>query len=135
MPLLKASESEIRLLRTFLRGGDTEECLANDQLQRELDQTVKYEASLKYVDGVNQSPLFQRLPMEIRHQIWSYLVVVPESIHVYPVKRNVKQGFRLSRCGDVCMNLRNGWCECNNDGISANPNPPVYLDTESLLVS
>ena len=129
MPLYDGPD--FKLFMSLLRGGDKLEYFANEQLQRELDQHLAQEADAKYIDGVRDSSLFQSLPLEVRQHIWSYLVVVPESIHVYPVKRNIKQGFRLSRCGDTCINLTNGWCDCNSDVY---PNPPAYLDTELLLV-
>lgn len=134
MSLFDNSAPDLKLLLSLLRKGDKLDYLAAQQLQRELNDSVQSEACSNYIDGVQESLLFQKLPPEIRQHIWSYLVVVPESIHVYPVKRNVKQGFRLSRCGDACMNLTNGWCECNNDGLIQNPTPPAYLDTELLLV-
>ena len=135
MTLFDTAGPDFKLLLSLLRKGDKLDYFASQQLQAELNESIQLEESKNYVDGVTDSLLFQKLPAEIRHYIWSYLVVVPESIHVFPVKRNVKQGFRLSRCGDACMNLTNGWCECNSDGLIQNPNPPAYLDTELLLVS
>jgi hypothetical protein len=110
------------------------EFTAGKQLQRELDETVKREADENYVDGINKSLLFQMIPTEIRHHIWSYLVVVPENIHIYTVKSNVKQGFRLSRCGDAYLSLKNGWCDCSGVSLRPNPTQPAFLDTELLLV-
>ncbi len=134
MSLFDNSAPDLKLLLSLLRSGDKLDYLAAQQAQRELNQSIQLEACRVYVDGVKESLLFQKLPLEIRQYIWNYLVVVPESIHVYPVKRNVKQGFRLSRCGDACMNLTNGWCDCNSDGLIQNPTSPAYLDTELLLV-
>lgn len=134
MPLFDKDSTDFKLFMSLIRGCDKLEMLANEQLQRDLNDSIEREAAAKYIDGVENSPLFQKLPMEIRTHIWSYLVVVPESIHVYPVKQNVKQGFRLSRCGESAINLNNGWCNCSGDGLSANATPPVYLDTELLLV-
>jgi hypothetical protein len=134
MSIFDNDTKDFNYIVSLLRGGDKEEMLANEQLQRELTEYVERDEAAKYVDGVTNSPLFQKLPMEIRTHIWSYLVVVPESIHIYPVKQNVKQGFRLSRCGEAAINLNNGWCNCSGDGLSANATPPVYLDTELLLV-
>jgi hypothetical protein len=134
MSIFDNDTTDFKLIMSLIRGCDKLEMLANEQLQRELTENVEREEAAKYVDGVTNSPLFQKLPMEIRTHIWSYLVVVPESIHIYPVKQNVKQGFRLSRCGEAAINLNNGWCNCSGDGLSANATPPVYLDTELLLV-
>ena len=129
------ARTEVSNFVQLMRQTDRTDVLAGQQLQSELNAFIRLEAEKNYVDGANDSLLFQMLPVEVRQNIWSYLVVVPESVHVFPVKRNVRQGFRLSRCGDDSMNLRNGWCECNSDGITQNATPPSYLDTEMLLVS
>ena len=136
MTLFDTSSPDFNKFLSLLRGRNELDDLAEEQLRRELNDAVELEVSKKYVDGVKSSSLYQKLPQEIRQLIWSFVVVVPESIHVFPVKGNTRHGFRLSRCGDAYVNLANGWCECDSDRPFANPNlnPPAYLDTELLLV-
>lgn len=110
--------------------------LASAQLQRELEESIVRDATPPQ-DGTAESPLYTKLPAEIRLQIFSYLIVVPESIHLHPVKGNARLGFRLSRCGDGLMNFDTGHCGCQDGLIYGQPpaNPPAFLDSELLLVS
>ena len=111
-----------------LRKETAENELASKQLQRELEQQVKLENAKP--DGVLQSLLYTKLPPEVRHHVYSYLCVVPESIHIYPVKGNSDQGFRLSRCGESRLNDECGWCNCDTPGQT----PPAFFETQLLLV-
>lgn len=111
-----------------LRKENADNELASRQLQRELEQQVKLENAKP--DGVLQSLLYTKLPPEVRHHVFSYLCIVPESIHIYPVKGNSDQGFRLSRCGESRLNDECGWCNCDTPGQT----PPAFFDTQLLLV-
>lgn len=111
--------------------------LARDQLHRELDEEVMRNYSPQKPDGTIDCPLYTKLPTEVRHHIFSFLVKVPESIHLHPVKGNSKLGFRLSRCGEQSIDLRTGKCRCERglSYIHPPPAPPAFLDTELLLLS
>lgn len=112
------------------------ETLVNNQLQRELDDAVMREY-MPAPDGIDESPLYTILPPEVRLHIFSFLVVVPESIHLHPVKGNARLGFRLSRCSESLMDFSSGKCNCQRGLMLRQPNvtPPPFLDTELLLIS
>ena len=112
------------------------ETMVNDQLQRELDDAVMRDYQ-PLPSGIADCPLYTILPAEIRYQIFSHLVVVPESIHLHPVKGNARLGFRLSRCPESSLDFESGKCNCQR-GLSlghASITAPEFLDTELLLLS
>ncbi|ETN37796.1 uncharacterized protein HMPREF1541_07419 [Cyphellophora europaea CBS 101466] len=111
--------------------------LVSDQLQRELKESLVRDAQ-PAIDGIGNCPLYTKLPTEVRQHIFRYLVEAPESIHLHPVKGNVKLGFRLSRCGDAMLNMDSGHCNCERGfsfRVQAADNPPPFLQTELLLLS
>lgn len=84
---------------------------ASLQLHQELLDSIIHDQERK-VDGVALSPLYRKLPAEVRLHIFSYLVTCEESIHLHSAKGNANLGFRLSRCGDHMLNMNSGNCNC-----------------------
>ena len=132
--MFDAPMSDMNLLLKYLRREDDEGRQAAAQLHQELQHHVDVECKDVLHEGVKDCPLYTMLPSEIRHHIFSYLVCVPECIHIFPVKGNPRLGFRLSRCEDSILNLDSGTCNCES-GFSPPANPPAYLDTALMLVS
>jgi hypothetical protein len=123
------------------RGVDLDEIkiekAAADQLFSELNNDILRAEDAK-TDGIQDSPLYTKLPTEIRLHIFSYLVTCEDNIHLHPVKGNTKLGFRLSRCErDGMLNMETGSCNCERgyNFRGQNNAPPAYLDTELMLVS
>jgi hypothetical protein len=134
--LLEGDPSDFDRLVRYLRREDQGDRDASLQLQRELQDHVDREQKTLLHKGVRQCPLYTLLHSEIRHHIFSYIVKVPEAIHVYPVKGNPRLGYRLSRCPDALMSADSGICNCESSFSFRPPTPPpAYFDTELLLVS
>jgi len=74
----------------------------SSQLHGELQQYLSHN-NIPEKSGVDQSLLYERLPAEIRHEIYSYVVVAPQSIHIFPPKGNERLGYRLSLCEESTM--------------------------------
>ena len=105
-----------------------EDARVSAQLLLELAQCLEPEVGLS-----GSSPLYHLLPTEIRHHIYSYVVVKSGPIHVHAPHDNYNHGFRLALCGEDMIEQDWGRCRCRN---GSNSNVMVdYLDTALLLVS
>ena len=112
-----------------------QEDLIDERLSKQLHNELI--ATVRRPDGVEKSPLYHSLPAEIRTEIFSYLVVVPEQIHVFAPHDNDQHGYRLSLCGDDSVDMDYGRCRCENGRPSygsAQAQTPEFLDTALLLV-
>ena len=108
-----------------------------DLLDERLSKQLHHElfATMRKPDGVENSPLYYSLPPEIRAEIFSYLMVVPDQIHVFAPHDNDQHGYRLSLCGNDAVDLDYGRCRCaNGSSFSNTVQTPDFLDTALLLV-
>lgn len=110
-----------------------QEDLLDERLSKQLHNELF--ATMRKPDGVEKSPLYYALPAEIRAEIFSYLVVVPDQIHVFAPHDNDQHGYRLSLCGEGAVDQDYGRCRCENGRpFSTVVTMPEFLDTALLLV-
>ena len=111
------------------------EDLLDDHLSKQLHNELL--ATMRKPDGTEDSPLYYTLPAEIRAEIFSHLVVVPDQIHVFAPHDNDQHGYRLSLCGESAMDQDFGKCGCENGrpfSLNVQTFVPEFLDTALLLV-
>ena len=109
------------------------EDLLSEQLSKQLHNELF--ATMRKPEGTENSPMYYKLPAEIRAEIFSYLVVVPDQIHVFAPHDNDQHGYRLSLCGENAVDQDYGRCRCENGRPFPNTHhTPEFLDTALLLV-
>lgn len=109
--------------------------LLDERLSKQLHNELL--ATMRKPDGTEQSAFYYTLPAEIRAEIFSYLVVVPDQIHVFAPHDNDQHGYRLSLCGESAMDQDFGRCSCENGrpfSLTVPTYTPDFLDTALLLV-
>lgn len=111
-----------------------QEVRVQQAVDQQLEAELQAEIYRDHRDGTENSVLFQMLPAEIRSHIFSYVVAVEQSVHVFPPKGNESHGFRLSLCDESSYDLESGCCRC--DGIRPNQSVrPEFFNNAIFLVS
>lgn len=101
------------------------------QLQAELQADIYRD----HKDGTTESPLFKRLPPEIRHHIFGHIVKAEQSIHISPPKGNENHGYRLSLCNESSYDFELGHCRCEDGRFRANSVRSEFFNNALFLVS
>lgn len=86
-------------------------------------------------NGTTDSPLYQRLPPELRHQIYAHVVQADQSIHVFPPKGNEDHGYRLSLCEESSYDFELGHCNCEDGRHGRSNVRSAFFDNAIFLVS
>lgn len=101
------------------------------QLQAELQADIYRD----HQDGTANSVLFQKLPPEIRYQIFAHVVGAEQSIHVFPPKGNETHGYRLSLCDESSYDFELGHCKCDEGRYRSNSVRSDFFNNALFLVS
>lgn len=116
-----------------------------DQQAEELDQIIHEDIDVRIMEteefdqAIKDSRcLFMEiLPLEIRQEIFSYVVCVDQSVHLYSFWDGCAELFRLSLCKDSSFDFSNGHCNCpSRSRYNANVSPkPKYFHNALFMVS
>jgi len=105
-----------------------------EAVSRQLGEDLMIDIARHHLDGTADSLLFQKLPPEIRHNIFSHLVAVDQSVHVFAPRGNENHGFRLSLCEETNYDFEMGSCKCEESRTRARVQP-VFFHNAIFLVS
>ena len=83
-------------------------------IDKQLEAELQFEIYRDHKDGTKDSLLYERLPLELRQQVFSHVVAAEQSIHVFPPKGNESHGFRLSLCDESNYDFDLGSCRCED---------------------
>lgn len=83
-------------------------------VDRQLEADLQADIYRDHKDGTQSSPFYQMLPLEVRSQVFAYVVGVEQSVHVFPPKGNESHGFRLSLCDESSYDFELGSCRCDD---------------------
>lgn len=104
-------------------------------ISKQLEAELQADIYRDHKNGTADSPLYQKLPPEIRHQIYAHIVNVEQSIHVFPPKGNENHGYRLSLCDESSYDFELGNCKCDDGRYSTNPVRSDFFNNALFLVS
>lgn len=111
-----------------------DEIRMQEAVSRQLEEEIMIDIARHRVDGTTGSFLYQKLPPEIRHNIFSHLVAVDQSVHVFAPRGNENHGFRLSLCDESNYDFEMGSCKCEESRTRARIRPD-FFDNAIFLVS
>ena len=116
-----------------------------DQQAEELDQIIHEDIDVGIMEAeeFNQAVKDSRclfmeiLPLEIRQEIFSYVVCVDQSFHSYSFRDGCAELFRLSLCKESSFDFSNGHCSCpSRSRYNANVSPkPEHFHNTLFMVS
>lgn len=101
---------------------------------RQLEANLQADIYRDHKDGIIGSLLYQKLPPEIRHNVYAHLVSVEQSVHVFPPKGNDTHGYRLSLCDESNYDFELGQCRCDNSRARGSVQS-VFFNNAIFLVS
>ena len=110
------------------------ETRTQQELDHQLESGLQYRIRQDHVNGALDSILYQKLPAEIRQQIFTHMVQAEHSIHVFPPKGNENHGFRLSLCEEASYDFDLGTCRCD-DSRSGRTIRSEFFNNALFLVS
>ena len=102
---------------------------------RQLEAELQADIYRDHKNGTVNSLLYQKLPPEIRHQIYAYVVHAEQSIHVFPPRGNENHGYRLSLCDESSYDFDLGNCRCDDGRYRSNPVRSDFFNNALFLVS
>lgn len=121
-----------RFIMDQIRAVEAESAL-QQLLDRQLDAELQNYIYQDHKDGTAESLMYQKLPPEIRSQIYSHVVAVDQSVHVFPPKGNEKHGFRLSLCEESSYDFELGNCRCDENRIGRTTQPEFFHNALFLV--
>lgn len=101
---------------------------------RQLEAELQADIHRDHKNGTDGSPLYRKLPAEIRAHIFSYVVAADKSVHIFPPKGNETHGYRLSLCDESSYDFELGHCRCDDRRARASVNSN-FFDNAIFLVS
>lgn len=104
-------------------------------VNKQLDAELQADIYRDHKNGTAGSLLYQKLPPEIRHQIYAHVVDSEQSIHVFPPKGNESHGYRLSLCDETSYDFELGNCRCDDGRYRSNPVRSDFFNNALFLVS
>lgn len=100
----------------------------------QLEAELQAEIHRDHKNGTENSMLYQKLPPEIRAQIFSHVVTANKSVHIFPPKGNESHGYRLSLCDETSYDFDLGHCRCDDSRARGNVTSH-FFDNAIFLVS
>lgn len=92
-----------------------------------ISSTIHEPPKIGEADGVAASPLYQKLPAEVRRSIYLYLVKVDGTINAILQHRYLVSGFQFCLCDRVCL--------AESFDVSECPSPCLRFQNNVFLIS
>lgn len=107
------------------------------RIQQAVDQQLEAELQADiyrdHKDGTHDSFFYHKFPLEIRTLIFSHVVAMEQSIHVFPPKGNESHGFRLSLCDESSYDFDLGNCRCEDSRAGRNGHSEFFNNALFLV--
>lgn len=107
------------------------------RVQQSVDQQLEAELQADiyrdHRDGTQDSLFYQKCPPEVRSLIFSHVVAMEQSVHVFPPKGNESHGFRLSLCDESSYDFDLGNCRCEDSRAGRNVHSEFFNNALFLV--